>query len=67
MEKAIITVKGTNKGMSITTNGSVEELLLAIGGQIDVLAKKKKGVNPLSVAAMALAKYSEHEPTIKED
>ena len=66
MEKAIITVKGTNKGMSITTNGSVEELLLAIGGQIDVLAKKK-GVNPLSVAAMALAKYSEHEPTIKED
>lgn len=66
MEKAIITVKGTDKDMNIKMNGSVEELLLAIGGQIDVLAKRK-GVNPLSVAAMALAKYSEHEPTIKED
>lgn len=66
MEKVIITVKGTNKDMNIKMNGSVEELLLAIGGQIDVLAKRK-GVNPLSVAAMALAKYSEHEPTIKED
>ena len=67
MEKVIVSVTKTDdKGMSITTNGSVEELLLAIGGQIDVLAKKK-GVNPLSVAAMALAKYSEHEPTIKED
>lgn len=66
MEKAIITVKGTNKDMNIKMNGSVEELLLAIGGQIDVLAKRK-GVNPFSVAAMALAKYSEHEPTIKED
>ena len=66
MEKVIVTVKGTNKDMSIEMNGSVEELLLAIGGQIDVLAKKKS-VNPLSVAAMALAKYSEHEPTIKED
>ena len=66
MEKVIITVKGTNKDMNIKMNGSVEELLLAIGGQIDVLAKKK-GVNPLSVVAMALAKYSEHEPTIKED
>ena len=52
--------------MNIKMNGSVEELLLAIGGQIDVLAKKKI-VNPFSVAAMALAKYSEHEPTIKED
>lgn len=66
MEKVIVTVKGTNKDMNIEMNGSVEELLLAIGGQIDVLAKKKS-VNPLSVAAMALAKYSEHEPTIKED
>ena len=66
MEKVIITVKGTNKDMNIKMNGSVEELLLAIGGQIDVLAKRK-GVNPLSVVAMALAKYSEHEPTIKED
>lgn len=66
MEKVIITVKGTNKDMNIKMNGSVEELLSAIGGQIDVLAKRK-GVNPLSVAAMALAKYSEHEPTIKED
>ena len=52
--------------MSVTTNGSVEELLLAIGGQIDVLAKKK-GANALSVVAMALAKYSEHEATIRED
>ena len=66
MEKVIITVKGTNKDMNIKMNGSVEELLLAIGGQIDVLAKRK-GVKPLSVVAMALAKYSEHEPTIKED
>lgn len=66
MERVIITVKGTNKDMNIKMNGSVEELLLAIGGRIDVLAKRK-GVNPLSVAAMALAKYSEHEPTIKED
>ena len=66
MEKVIITVKGTNKDMNIKMNGSVEELLLAIGGQIDVLAKRK-GVNPLSVAAMALAKYSDHEPAIKED
>ena len=52
--------------MNVKMNGSVEELLLAIGGQIDVLAKRK-GVNPLSVAAMALAKYSDHEPAIKED
>ena len=52
--------------MSVTTNGSVEDLLLAIGRQIDVLAKKK-GVNPLSVVTMALAKYSDHEPAIKED
>ena len=52
--------------MNVKMNGSVEELLLAIGGRIDVLAKKK-GVNPLSVVAMALAKYSEHEPTIRED
>ena len=66
MEKVIITVKGTNKDMNVKMNGSVEELLLAIGGQIDVLAKKK-GVDPLSVVAMALAKYSEHEPAIKED
>ena len=66
MEKVIITVKGTNKDMNIKMNGSVEELLLAIGGQIDVPAKRK-GVKPLSVVAMALAKYSEHEPTIKED
>ena len=67
MEKVIISVTKTDdKSMSVTTNGSVEELLLAIGGQIDVLAKKK-GVNPLSVAALALTKYSEHEPTIKED
>lgn len=67
MEKVIVSVTKTDdKGMSITTNGSVEDLLLAIGGQIDVLAKRK-GVNPLSVVAMALAKYSEHEPAIKED
>ena len=67
MEKIIVSVTKTDdKGMSVTTNGSVGELLLAIGGQIDVLAKSK-GVNPLSVAAMALTKYSEHEPTIKED
>ena len=66
MEKVIITVKGTNKDMNIKMKGSVEDLLLAIGGQIDVLAKKK-GVNPLSVAAAAIAQYSEHEPAIKED
>lgn len=66
MEKVIITVKGTNKDMNIKMNGSVEELLLAIGGQIDVLAKRK-GVNPLSVAASAIAQYSTYEPTIKED
>lgn len=66
MEKVIITVKGTNKDMNIKMNGSVEELLLAIGGQIDVLAKRK-GVNPLSVAAAAIAQYSTYEPTIKED
>ena len=63
MEKVIITVKGTNKDMNIKMNGSVEELLLAIGGQIDVLAKRK-GVNPLSVAASAIAQYSTYEPTI---
>ena len=66
MEKVIITVKGTNKDMNIKINGSVEELLLAIGGQIDVLAKRKS-VNPLSVAASAIAQYSTYEPTIKED
>lgn len=66
MEKVIITVKGTNKDMNTKMNGSVEELLLAIGGQIDVLAKRK-GVNPLSVAAAAIAQYSTYEPTIKED
>ena len=66
MEKVIITVKGTNKDMNIKMNGSVEELLLAIGGQIDVLAKRK-GVNPLSVAASAIAQYSTYEPAIKED
>ena len=66
MEKVIITVKGTNKYMNVKMNGSVEELLLAIGGQIDVLAKRK-GVNPLSVAAAAIAQYSTYEPTIKED
>ena len=66
MEKVIITVKGTNKDMNVKMNGSVEELLLAIGGQIDVLAKRK-GVNPLSVAAAAIAQYSTYEPTIKED
>lgn len=66
MEKVIITVKGTNKDMNIKMNGSVEELLLAIGGQIDVLAKRKS-VNPLSVAASAIAQYSTYEPTIKED
>ena len=66
MEKVIITVKGTNKDMNVKMNGSVEGLLLAIGGQIDVLAKRK-GVNPLSVAAAAIAQYSTYEPTIKED
>ena len=66
MEKVIITVKGTNKDMNIKMNGSVEELLLAIGGQIDVLAKRKS-VNPLSVAASAIAQYSTYEPNIKED
>lgn len=67
MEKVIVSVTKTDdKDMNIKMNGSVGDLLLAIGGQIDVLAKKK-GVNPLSVLAMALAKYSEHEPTIKED
>ena len=66
MEKVIITVKGTNKDMNVKMNGSVEELLLAIGGQIDVLAKIK-GVNPLSVATAAIAQYSTYEPTIKED
>ena len=67
MQKIIVSVTKTDdKGMSVTTNGSVEELLLAIGGQIDVLAKRK-GVNPLSVAAAAIAQYSTYEPAIKED
>lgn len=67
MEKVIVSVTKTDdKDMNIKMNGSVGESLLAIGGQIDVLAKKK-GINPLSVVTMALAKYSEHEPTIKED
>lgn len=67
MQKIIVSVTKTDdKGISVTTNGSVEDLLLAIGGQIDVLAKRK-GVNPLSVAASAIAQYSTYEPTIKED